>query len=505
MNSVTPVNVLLIEDNLDDSDLVKAFLSGQKTHNYRLECLSTYDEALTTISSGQIVNYDVVLVDYFLDKKNGLDLVKEISNRKLGMPIIFLTANNNVELDLEAMKLGASDFIIKGKFDAELIDRSIRYSIEMKKNQRLLIKQQQKEAALMKASALADMAKFVTHEINNPLSVIQMQATAMEISLNKNINDIEKTKSQLKKILVMIDRIFEIKKNLNKFYQTQDLDLPEDLEHEDVTEIIRDSLLLCRDQLSMCGVAATFDAAQPVMIACQSIEISQVFVNLITNSCEAIKDLSEKWIKIELKEEAGKAKITFTDSGHGISEEVTKKLFSKYFTTKKAGSGIGLHLSRHIIESYYGSLQLMPNSPHTQFLIELPTNSNLVSKKTYRILVVDDEIDFANIISDHLFLKGYEAEIESNPNVARERLLKEEFDGVISDINMMGQSGLDMALELKALRAKIPVFTFMSGHITSAIRSILQEENLGPIFEKPFNVEELVEATIRSIKDHNKA
>ena len=211
MNTHTTVNVLLIEDDVADAQLVKEFLTRQKTNNYKLDYVTSFSEAIKVISSSQIINYDVILVDYFLGQKNGLDLVKEIANRKLGLPIIFLTGNNNMAVDLEAMRLGAADFIVKGKFDGELLDRSIRYSIEHKKNQRLLIKQQQKEASLMKASALADMASFVVHEINNPLSVIQMQASSIELRLNKKDIDIEKTRTQIQKILSMISRILEIK------------------------------------------------------------------------------------------------------------------------------------------------------------------------------------------------------------------------------------------------------------------------------------------------------
>lgn len=503
MDSLTAVNVLLIEDDLADAELVKEFLIKQKTHSYKLDCLKSYDEALKMISSSQIISYDVILIDYFLGKKNGLDLVKEIANKKLGIPIIFLTGNDNVAIDLEAMRRGAADYIVKGKFDADLLDRSIRYSIEHKKNQRLLIKQQQKEAALMKASALADLASFVAHEINNPLSVIQMQAASMDQRLNADQIDIEKMKSQVKKILVMIERILAIKKNLHKYYKNQNPEVKNI--SEDLNDVIRDSLQLCKEQLSSYKVIAYFEATPaPILLSCQAIELSQVFVNLITNACEAIQDLPERWLKIEIKESGDRLKVFFTDSGNGINKEVADKLFSKYFTTKPQGSGIGLHLSKFIIESYGGVLELDRESPHTKFYIEMPLKPQKLEKKQYRFLVVDDEDDFANVICEHIVQRGYLAQKETNPIIAKGKILNGECDGVLTDLRMVGLSGLELALAVVAESKNPPVFTFMSGYITPALRSLIQEKKLGQIFEKPFNIEEIVISTIEAIESARK-
>ncbi len=110
-------------------------------------------------------------------------------------------------------------------------------------------------------------------------------------------------------------------------------------------------------------------------ISCSPIEFSQVILNLLTNSIHAIREKSEKWIKINSNLTPKFVEFRITDSGTGIPKNIQKKLFTPYFTTKAigAGTGIGLNLSKDIMKSFKGSLEYdNKDTKNTTFLIKIP-------------------------------------------------------------------------------------------------------------------------------------
>jgi signal transduction histidine kinase len=106
-----------------------------------------------------------------------------------------------------------------------------------------------------------------------------------------------------------------------------------------------------------------------------SIQISQVILNLLNNAFDAIQDATDKWIKIQTYIEHGQVQIRVTDCGHGISNEVAKKIMQPFFTTKPIGkgTGLGLSISKGIVEAHQGKLTIDTESKNTCFVITLPT------------------------------------------------------------------------------------------------------------------------------------
>ncbi|MGV8075459.1 MAG: response regulator [Syntrophobacteraceae bacterium] len=131
------LSVLLVEDDEDDYALIRALLSDVASTEYHLDWVRTYDEALeAALGAG----YDILLLDYRLGKRDGLELLRELSERNIEAPVIFFTGKGDYDLDIEAMKAGAADYLIKGEISAHLLERSIRYSIERKRSQDALRK-----------------------------------------------------------------------------------------------------------------------------------------------------------------------------------------------------------------------------------------------------------------------------------------------------------------------------------------------------------------------------
>lgn len=120
------IRVLLIEDDEDDYLLTKALVSAKENRTIKLEWVDSYNHALTAIESGV---YDVYLVDYRLGPYTGIDLIQEAFRMGCRAPMILLTGQDDLTVDQSALELGAADYLVKGRIDAQLLGRSIRYAL----------------------------------------------------------------------------------------------------------------------------------------------------------------------------------------------------------------------------------------------------------------------------------------------------------------------------------------------------------------------------------------
>jgi diguanylate cyclase (GGDEF)-like protein len=138
-DSMTPSDaaprVLLIEDDEDDYLLTRGLLADVFGGAVVLEWVQSWSGALALIAEAR---HDVYLVDYRLGERNGLELVREAIDLGSAAPFIVLTGQGNREIDLEAMRAGASDYLAKGEMTAPLLDRAIRYAIERHRAERRL-------------------------------------------------------------------------------------------------------------------------------------------------------------------------------------------------------------------------------------------------------------------------------------------------------------------------------------------------------------------------------
>jgi PAS domain S-box-containing protein len=245
---------------------------------------------------------------------------------------------------------------------------------------------QQKGLALQssKMAALGEMAGNISHEINNPLAIIHGSAEQLKRLVdNKQIVD-ENVVKIINRIVNTTQRISKIVKGLRSFSREAELDpfVP-----ALVSELIDETLALCESRLKHQGVRIDVNLFDPlVKIDCKSIQISQVMLNLINNSTDAIALLQDKWIRIaceKLDEET--IELSVTDAGGGIPTEVATKLMQPFFTTKETGkgTGLGLYVSRVILHNHGGALTVDPKSPNTKFVLRLPikqTSTNEIKK-----------------------------------------------------------------------------------------------------------------------------
>ncbi len=240
------------------------------------------------------------------------------------------------------------------------------------KSQAELAESRAKSLAAAKMASLGEMASGVAHEINNPLSVIQMNAHHILKRLHSDKAEIPDLEQRIEKIYKTTQRIEKIIKGLRSFARDGAKD-PFDI--TSLKTIVEDTLELCAARMKSHDIELIIKNELPdIDIEARPIQLSQVLLNLLNNSHDAILELSEKWVELHIFQNQDFIRIQVTDSGQGIPLSIQEKLMTPFFTTKEPGrgTGLGLSISKGIIESHQGRFFIDNDCKNTRFCIDIP-------------------------------------------------------------------------------------------------------------------------------------
>ena len=139
-------------------------------------------------------------------------------------------------------------------------------------------------------------------------------------------------------------------------------------------DIITSVIELIQERLNTQQVQFSIEGDLDVILYCQPVSLSQVFLNLMTNSIDAISQIENSWIKCIIESKDQNKIFRFIDSGSGIPKVVQEKIFHPFFTTKEVGSGtgLGLSISKGIIKNHFGDMWIDHQCANTCFVITLP-------------------------------------------------------------------------------------------------------------------------------------
>lgn len=232
-------------------------------------------------------------------------------------------------------------------------------------------KAQEKLMSNSKLAALGEMAAGISHEINNPLTVIEGNATILRMELRKLGMASPAVEKRVKNITNTVKRISSIVNGMRSFARKEELSQCSD---NSTNEVLEESLNLCKMKLKELGIDYQITGQQESRFLGRRLELSQVLLNLISNSIHALQDVDKKLISFEITEGDEEVSIKVMDNGPALCDEAKEKMMEPFFTTKPpgVGTGLGLSLSREMMEDMGGSLVFLPEEKQTTFLVSMP-------------------------------------------------------------------------------------------------------------------------------------
>jgi len=183
------VRVLLVDDDEDDYIITRDLISKIREGGYQLDWLNNYEGGLAAIRRRE---HAICLLDYRLGERTGLELLHETQSLPGRPPIILLTGQGDHAIDIEAMKAGAADYLIKGHLNADMLERAIRYAIEGKHAEETLRRERDLISRIMETSpvgiVVADQTGKITFANRHAGEVLGLASDAGEHGLRNVLN-----------------------------------------------------------------------------------------------------------------------------------------------------------------------------------------------------------------------------------------------------------------------------------------------------------------------------
>lgn len=242
------------------------------------------------------------------------------------------------------------------------------------KNRQITIKRE-KMFHSQKLQSLGEMAAGIAHEINNPLTVISGKTHQVQKLINHLAIEKKEKETLIKKCQDITNTVFRITKIIQGMRDFARDGSGEQKSPLLVSKLIEDSLALCGQRFSNNGVQLTTSIEKDFCILVQPIRMGQVIINLLNNAFDAIRPISHSICRIDILSDAkNNCLIRIVDNGAGVKPDLESKIFEPFFSTKPIGqgTGIGLSISRGIVQQNNGTLVYRRLNDETVFEIELP-------------------------------------------------------------------------------------------------------------------------------------
>lgn len=363
------LRLLNIEDSEDDSLLLRHHLTraGYELEWQRIDTPEALNRALSETT------WDFVISDYVMPKFSALAALAEFRKRSIDIPFIVVSGAIGEETAVAAMRAGACDYLMKDNL-ARLVPAIERELLEAAHRK----ERAQAEQALRTAERLATLGRLaavIAHEINNPL-----EAVTNVLYLLRQRPDLDSVSRDYIRIAdEELARVAHIVRQALSFSRG----------HADATEVRLSTVLQnvldlygTRVQAGNITIEKQFECEGDI-VAIEG-ELRQVFSNLIVNAVDAVSNGGRLVLRIaasrDWRNPARKGiRVSIADNGTGIKPEYRDELFEPFFTTKgNKGTGLGLWISREIVEKHGGSMRLhsrtTPGTSGTVFSVFLPLN-----------------------------------------------------------------------------------------------------------------------------------
>ncbi len=503
------MKILIVDDEPANIALLQYILTA--AGYTQLRCVSDSRQVMAAFDEFQP---DLVLLDLMMPFVSGFEIMAQL-RRTIPpgdiLPILVLTADVNTESKHQALLAGASDFLTKPFDQVEALLR-IRHLLQLRSQHRQLARQhdaleemvsertgelrntlsqleetvsqlrstQQQVIQHERLSALGSMAAGLAHDFNNSLSLILGYS---ELLLGELASTPYREKSDefLGTVITAAQDAARMFGRLRSIFRQADHD--QERRPVDLNALVEQAAALTRPrwhgQALGQGVTITLRTvltpSLPVLLA-DAAELREMLTNLIFNAVDALPRGGE--ITLRTRARGGEVTLEVSDTGTGMDEETRRRCLEPFFTTKgQKGTGLGLAMVYGTVQRHGGriDLQSVPGKG-TTFAFHLPLQPRPVAdepasvpvpefQRPWRILVVDDQPVFVNILRYYLAHDLHTVETAHDGHEALEKFRARTFDLVITDRAMPHMHGEELAAAIKKIspRTRVILLTGYSG------------------------------------------
>lgn len=367
---------------VDDEPMALETFRAQFEEDFTIYTAQNGDEALGIL---QEKNVSVLLADQRMPGISGVELLSRVKAVHPETIRMLITAYTDMEVVIGAINSGNIYRYISKPYSEDEVRHIIRQGIEtiylIRERNRLEAEKAENTKLIARAnrlSAVGTLAAGMAHEINNPLTAVSAFLQMLPLKLKDKKRDEEFFDPFYQTVCEELGRIQKLITRLLRYSRYGEQEEYQ-FKKTRLNELLEDMvLLLTPEAKKRCNeIKLNLDQNLPTSFVDQD-RIKQVFMNLLLNAIQATEKGTITLVSRSIKGKDGKMflKVSFQDTGSGISKENIQKLFDPFFTTKHhEGSGLGLLTCHHIVEAHGGIIDVQSEPEKgAKFSVHLPIN-----------------------------------------------------------------------------------------------------------------------------------
>jgi len=352
------IRILAIEDDADTQANLRDIL---ELDGYAVDVASRVSEALNRSDWSE---YTAILLDRRLPDGTAEELLPQLVKLAPRAGVVVVTGHADFEGTIAALRLGVTEYLLK-PIDPEALLASVQRIVRVRQAEE---RAQQAE----RLAAVGEMMAVLVHESRNAFQLAGASLDMLEWNLEGDDENL-KLVERVRKHQARVSRLFEDVRG----YAAPIL---LDRRTVDITTVLRDSADQVRtlhpSRTVRIDIADSGSDAAPFEVSVDVCRMEQVFRNLFENSVAACSDPVEIGIACAWGDSGDETiiEMRYRDNGPGLSTDCRRRIFEPFFTTKPKGTGLGMAITRRIIEAHGGTIMAATPDGHSgaEFLIKLP-------------------------------------------------------------------------------------------------------------------------------------
>ena len=506
------LRILHLEDDPGDAAIILDVLEagGIVCEITRVETGPDFSAALDTST------FDLILADFSLPSFDGLSALEIARERVPELPFIFVSGNLGEERAIDALKIGATDYVLKERLSRIVtsVRRAVREAKERAEHRQAEEELRRLESRLQQAQrfeAMGALAGGIAHDFNNILGAILGYGERALRDAEKGTRlrrDLESILAAGERGRALVDRVLAFSRGSAGEH------VPVHVE-----KVVREALDMLEGKLPAgIQVRAALLAGAAAMLG-DPTHVHQIVLNLGMNAIQAMPAGGTLSVSLETVRFDAPRSVTVggigmgenlvlkvADTGTGIAADILDRIFDPFFTTKEAGvgTGLGLSLVLRLVTEAGGAIDVAstPGAGST-FTVYLPRVGDAMDSREseepsvrrgdgQRVLVVDDEEPLVRLATSTLEELGYVPVAFTSSAAALDAFRADPggFDAVITDERMPGLTGMELIRQIRGVRSSIPIL-LVSGYVSGPVMAHALEHGAAEVLRKPLSARAL--------------